>query len=205
MSVAEIGIIGGSAFYSLLDGARELTVQTPYGPASDALSVGELGGRRCVFLPRHGRRHHLPPHVVPYRANVYALKELGVTQVIGCCAVGALTAGYEVGEFAFADQVVDFTHGRASTFYDGPITTHVGFTEPYCPLMREAAREAATRLKLAHHTAGTVVVINGPRFSSSAESEFFAAQGWHLENMTQMPEAALARELTLSYLNVSLD
>ncbi len=204
MSVAEIGIIGGSGFYSLMSKARELTVQTPYGPTSDVLSVGEIGGRKCVFLPRHGRRHTLPPHVIPYRANIYALKELGVTQVIACNAVGALTPEHSVGQFVFADQVVDLTHGRAGTFYDGPITTHIGFTEPYCPGMRQVAHEAALRLKLAHATSGTIAVINGPRFSTAAESRFLAAQGWHLENMTQMPECALAREMTLSYLNISL-
>jgi 5'-methylthioadenosine phosphorylase len=204
MSVAEIGIIGGSGFYSLLPKARELTVQTPYGPASDVLSVGELAGRKCVFLPRHGRRHSLPPHVIPYRANIYALKELGVTQIIACNAVGALTDDHPVGHFVFADQVVDFTHGRAGTFYDGPITTHIGFTEPYCPAMRQVAHEAALRLKLAHATSATIVVIDGPRFSSAAESRWFAAQGWQLENMTQMPECSLAREMTLSYMNISL-
>jgi 5'-methylthioadenosine phosphorylase len=204
MSVAEIGIIGGSGFYSLLPRARELTVQTPYGPTSDVLSVGEIAGRKCVFLPRHGRRHALPPHVIPYRANIYAMKELGVTMVIACNAVGALSEEHSVGQFVFADQVVDFTHGRAGSFYDGPITTHIGFTEPYCPMMRQVGHEAALRLKLAHATSGTIVVIDGPRFSSAAESRFFGAQGWHLENMTQMPECALAREMTLSYLNISL-
>jgi 5'-methylthioadenosine phosphorylase len=204
MSVAEIGIIGGSGFYALMNKARELTVQTPYGPTSDVLSVGEIAGRKCVFLPRHGRRHTLPPHVIPYRANIYALKELGVTQIIACNAVGALTEEHHIGQFVFADQVVDLTHGRAGTFYDGPITTHIGFTEPYCPMMRQVAHEAALRLKLPHAVSGTIAVINGPRFSTAAESRFLAAQGWHLENMTQMPECALAREMTLSYLNISL-
>lgn len=205
MGVAEIGIIGGSGFYQLLSGGRELTVQTPYGAASDVISVGELAGREVAFIPRHGRRHHLPPHVIPYRANIFALKELGVLQIIGVTAVGALTEAHQVGDFALADQLVDFTHGtRADTYYDGPITTHVGFGEPYCRQLRETAQAAATELGITCHKAATIVVTNGPRFSTRAESAFFAAQGWQLENMTQYPEAVLARELALSYLNISL-
>ena len=205
MSVAEIGIIGGSGFYELFQGGRELTVQTAYGATSDVINAGEIAGRKCAFIPRHGRRHHLPAHVIPYRANMFALKELGVTQVIGITAVGALTNDFAVGDIAFADQLVDFTHGRRpDTYYDGPITTHVGFGEPYCPAMRAAAMQAAEETGLDCRDRATVVVTNGPRFSTRAESAFFAAQGWHLENMTQYPEAVLARELTLSYLNVSL-
>jgi len=205
MNVAEIGIIGGSGFYRMFKGGRELTVQTPYGPTSEVVTVGELSGRQCAFLPRHGVRHHLPSHKVPYRANCYALKELGVAQIIGCCAVGALTKQHDVGDFVFADQLVDFTRGgREDTFYNGPIATHIGFTEPYCPAMRKAAVGAAKKIGLNAGDRATVVVTNGPRFSTRAESEFFAAQGWHLENMTQYPEAVLARELSLSYMNVSL-
>lgn len=205
MSVAEIGIIGGSGLYQLLSSGRELTVQTPYGATSDVISVGQLGGREVAFVPRHGRRHHLPPHMIPYRANVFALKELGVLQLIGVTAVGALTEAHGIGEFALGDQLVDFTHGtRADTYYDGPITTHVGFGEPYCRQMREVALAAAQEQGLDCHETATIVVTNGPRFSTRAESAFFAAQGWHLENMTQHPEAVLARELALSYLNISL-
>lgn len=205
MSVAEIGIIGGSGFYKLLGGERELTVQTPYGPASDVITVGEIAGRQCAFLARHGRRHHLPPHKIPYRANIFALKELGVSQIIGTNAVGALDPQYKVGDFVFADQLVDFTMGtREDTFYDGPITTHISFAEPYCPAMRKAAIKVAADNEHPCHGEGTIVVVNGPRFPTAAESAFFKAQGWQLENMTQYPEAALARELTLSYMNLSL-
>ena len=205
MSTAEIGIIGGSGFYHLLPGGRELTVQTPYGPTSDVIAVGELAGRACAFLPRHGRRHSLPPHVIPYRANIFALKELGVTQIIGVTAVGALTEHFEVGDFACPDQLVDYTHGRrADTYYDGPITTHVGFAQPFCPQMRETVLGAASSLGLGCHTTATVVVTNGPRFSTLAESRFYAEMGWDLENMTLYPEAVLARELGLSYANISL-
>lgn len=205
MSAAEIGIIGGSGFYHLLSGGSELTVQTPYGATSDVITVGELAGRRCAFLPRHGRRHHLPPHMIPYRANMFAFKELGIKQVIGVTAAGALSSHYDIGDFVCADQLVDFTHGRrADTYYDGPITTHIGFGQPYCPSMRDAAIGAASELGLGCHVSATVVVTNGPRFSTYAESRYFADQGWDLENMTQYPEVALARELGLSYLNISL-
>jgi len=205
MSKADIGIIGGSGFYNLLPGGAELTVQTPYGATSDLITIGELGGRRCAFLPRHGRRHQLPAHVVPYRANVFAFKELGVTQVIGVTAVGALNRHFDVGDFVCADQLVDFTHGRREdTYYNGPIATHVGFGQPYCPQMRDTAIATASKLGLGCHVAATIVVTHGPRFSTYAESRFFAAQGWDLENMTQYPEAVLARELGLSYLNLSL-
>jgi 5'-methylthioadenosine phosphorylase len=206
MTLAEIGIIGGSGFYHLpLEDERRLTLQTPYGAASDSVSLGTLGGRRVAFLPRHGREHQHPPHKVPYRANLYGLKELGVSQVIGCAAVGALSSEYPVGSFALADQLVDWTHGtRVDTYYDGPLTTHIDVSEPYCPAMRAAAVKAAAAGGLRLNPAATLVCTAGPRFCTRAESQFFARQGWHLENMTQYPEAVLARELNLSYLNVSL-
>jgi 5'-methylthioadenosine phosphorylase len=206
MTMAEIAVIGGSGFYNLpLDDERRLVLQTPYGPASGAVTLGRLGGRPAAFLPRHGAEHQLPPHRVPYRANLYALRELGVTQIIGCCAVGALTADCAVGDFVLANQLVDWTHGtRADTFYDGPLTTHIDASEPYCPVMRAVAVQAAAQIGMPLTDGGTVVTTAGPRFSTKAESQFFARQGWQLENMTQYPEAILARELNLSYLNISL-
>jgi 5'-methylthioadenosine phosphorylase len=206
MGLAEIAVIGGSGFYHLpLEGLRRLTLQTPYGPLSAPVSLGRLGGRAVVFLPRHGPEHQLPPHAIPYHANIYALKELGVTQIVGCCACGALGPKPQVGSFATAAQLVDWTHGtRRDTFYDGPLTTHIDLTEPYCPAMRTALIQAAKELDLPLASDPTLVVTAGPRFSTRAETEFFARQGWQLENMTQYPEAALARELNLSYLNLSL-
>lgn len=206
MTLAEIGIIGGSGFYHLqLEEERRLTLQTPYGAASDAVSLGRLGGRQVAFLPRHGREHQFPPHKVPYRANIYGLKELGVTQLIGTAAVGALSPGLPVGSFALADQLIDWTHGtRPDTFYDGPLTTHIDVTEPYCPAMRAAAVRAAASHGIRLAPSATLVCTAGPRFCTRAESSFFAQQGWQLENMTQYPEAVLARELNLSYLNLSL-
>jgi 5'-methylthioadenosine phosphorylase len=142
--------------------------------------------------------------MVPYRANVQALKQTGVTRVIGPCAVGSLVPEAEPGDLVFCDQFVNFTSGRKDTFYDGPETTHVSSADPYCPEMRKVGIEAARRLGMKVHESGTVVVIQGPRFSTRAESRFFRSQGWQVINMTQYPEAILAREMELCYLNISL-
>ena len=201
---AEIGVFGGSGFYSLLEGAQEIAVQTPYGPPSDVVTVGEIAGRRVAFLPRHGRRHQYPPHAINYRANVWAMKQLGVTRLLGPCAAGSLQPHVRPGEFVLCDQFVDRTTGRKDTFYDGPETIHVSLADPYCPQLRAIAWEAAQRLGLPAHPAGTVVVVQGPRFSTRAESRWFRAAGWEVINMTQYPEVVLARELELCYLNISL-
>ena len=204
MAVAEIGVFGGSGFYSLLDGAEELKIETPYGPPSDAITVGELGGRRVAFLPRHGRTHQFPPHVINYRANVAAMKQLGVTRILAPCAAGSLQPGVRPGDFVICDQLVDRTSGRRDTFYDGPETIHIGVADPYCPQLRGVAWEVATRQRLPVHRAGTVVVIQGPRFSTRAESRWFRQAGWEVINMTQYPEAVLAREAEVCFLNISL-
>jgi 5'-methylthioadenosine phosphorylase len=199
-----IGVFGGSGFYEFLEEAEEIELDTPFGNPSAALVVGELAGQRVAFLPRHGRRHELPPHRIPYRANLWAMREVGVRRVIGPCASGALRPELELGEFVVCDQFVDRTSGRADTFYDGPETTHVAFAEPYCPEMRELAVREGTSLGLDLHDRGTVVCVQGPRFSTRAESDLFRKQGWEVINMTQYPESVLARELELCYLNVSL-
>jgi len=205
MANAEIGVIGGSGLYRLFDAGQAITVETPYGPTSDSLSVGKLAGKNCAFLPRHGRNHHLPPHRVPYKANLFAFKELGVKAVIAQNAVGSLNELYKVGDFVVADQLMDWTMGkREDTYFDGPITTHIGLAKPYCPVVREALLKAALHHDLTCHDGGSIVAVNGPRFPTLAESRFFSAQGWDLENMTQYPEAALARELGISYANISL-
>jgi 5'-methylthioadenosine phosphorylase len=201
---AEVGIFGGSGFYSLLDDVEEVTVETPYGRPSAPLSVGDIGGRRVAFLPRHGRKHELPPHRVPYRANLWAMKELGVTRIVGPCAAGSLQPHVKPGHFVVCDQLIDWTTGREDTFYDGPETTHIGFSDPYCPEMREAAVKAGRDLGLDLHERGTVICVQGPRFSTRAESDHFRSQGWEVINMTQYPESVLARELEICYLNVSL-
>ena len=204
MTTAEIGVFGGSGFYSFLDDVEEVEVDTPFGAPSAPLMVGEIEGRRVAFLARHGLKHHLPPHRVPYRANVWAMKELGVRRIVGPCAAGSLQAAVKPGHFVICDQLVERTWGRRDTFYDGPETTHIGFADPYCPTMREAAIKEGRDLGIDLHERGTVVVVQGPRFSTKAESDSFRQQGWEVINMTQYPESVLAREQELCYLNVSL-
>ena len=201
---AELGLFGGSGFYSFLDGASDVAVHTPYGPPSDRVAVGEVAGRRIAFLPRHGRNHAIPPHRINYRANLWAMRELGVTRILAPCAVGSLRRDIAPGTFVVCDQIVDRTSGRADTFYDGPVVTHVGFADPYCPELRSLAAVCGTDLGIPIREAGTGVVIQGPRFSTRAESAFYAAQGWDVIGMTQYPEVVLARELELCCVNISL-
>ena len=201
---ADIGVFGGSGFYRFFKGAQGVAVRTPYGKPSGMVTLSEVGGKRVAFIPRHGVHHEYPPHRVPYRANVYAFKRLGAARIIAPNAVGSLKADIRPGDLVFCDQFVNFTTGREDTFYDGPETTHVGMAQPYCAQMREVAVEAAEKLGLAHHSSGTAVVIQGPRFSTTAESRFFTKQGWDVINMTQYPEVVLAREQELCYLNISL-
>jgi 5'-methylthioadenosine phosphorylase len=201
---AEVGIFGGSGFYSFLEDVEEVKVDTPYGEPSAPVSVGTVEDRRVAFLPRHGRQHQHPPHRVPYRANVWAMKELGALRIVGPCAAGSLQPHVKPGHFVVCDQLVDWTRGRADTFYDGPETTHIAFADPYCPEMRDVALRTGKDLGLELHDRGTVVCVQGPRFSTRAESDLFRRQGWEVINMTQYPEAILARELEMCYLNVSL-
>jgi 5'-methylthioadenosine phosphorylase len=201
---AEIGVFGGSGFYSLIENAREVWIETPYGAPSDRVALGEIAGKKVAFLPRHGKDHRFPPQSINYRANLWAMKELGVTRIIGPTACGSLKREYEPGDMAVADQVVDRTTGRIDTFYDGPITTHVSFADPYCPQLRPLAIGALKSIGVKTHETGTVVVIQGPRFSTRSESKWFQDAGWEIINMTQYPECYLARELEICYVNISL-
>ena len=201
---AKVGVFGGSGFYSFLNDVDETKVDTPYGEPSAPVAVGEVGGVRVAFLPRHGSEHQFPPHMINFRANVWALKELGVERVIGPCAAGSLNRDMKPGDFVVCDQLVDRTAGRKDTFYDGPVTTHVSFADPYCPELRGLAIATARDEGIPVHDRGTVVTIQGPRFSTRAESKWFQASGWEVINMTQYPEAYLARELEMCYVNVSL-
>jgi 5'-methylthioadenosine phosphorylase len=200
-SAAEIGIIGGSGLYALLDDAREVEVSTPYGPPSDPLTVAEVGGRRVAFLPRHGRDHRFPPHRIPYRANLWALRSLGVRQIIAPCAVGGLRPELGPGTFVVPDQIIDRTNGREQTYFDTG-AVHVSFADPYCPDGRAAVLRAAGRVGAVD--GGTMVVVEGPRFSTRAESRWFTAIGGSIVNMTGHPEAVLARELALCYTAIAL-
>ena len=194
----EIAVVGGSGFYSFFDeGAERVTVDTPYGSPSSPITIGEVGGRLTAFLARHGEHHEFPAHRVPYRANMWALRSLGVRRVLSPCAVGSLTTELGVGTIAVPDQLVDRTSGREQTFFDRG-AVHGPFADPYCPELRSASLQPGVV------EGGTMVVVEGPRFSTRAESQWFAAQGWNLVNMTGHPEAVLARELELCFASVAL-
>ena len=202
--IATIGVFGGSGFYKFLENIEEINIDTPYGKTSDALMLGTIAGKKVAFMPRHGRNHSIAPHKVNYRANVWAMKSIGCKHVISPCAAGSLQKHVKPGDIVFCDQYVNWTNGRKDTFYDGPVVTHVSAADPYCPELRELAIKCAEKLGLEHHTTGTVVVIQGPRFSTKAESKFFTNQGWEVINMTQYPEAHLVKELDMCPLNISL-
>ena len=202
--VASIGVIGGSGFYEFLDDAREISVDTPFGAPSDVLTVGTVAGRSVAFLPRHGRDHRYPPHRIPYLANLWALRSVGVRQVLAPSAVGSLTAAHGPGTLVIPDQLVDRTTGRTQTYYAEGGAVHVQFADPYCPAGRSVAAATAHAAGWPPVTSGTLVVIDGPRFSTRAESRWYAAQGWTIVGMTGHPEAVLARELALCYTSLSL-
>lgn len=201
--LAEIGVIGGSGLYAFLDDAREVAVDTPYGAPSDPLVVGEVGGRSVAFVPRHGADHRFPPHRIPYRANLWALRSVGVRQVLAPCAVGGLQPELGPGSLVVCDQLVDRTSGRAQTYHDTG-AVHVSFADPYCPMGRSTTVRLARVAGLPVTDGGTMVVVEGPRFSTRAESRWFSGQGWSVVNMTGHPEAVLARELALCYTAVAL-
>jgi 5'-methylthioadenosine phosphorylase len=198
---AEIGIIGGSGLYSFAEEAEPVNVSTPYGPPTAAIMVGTVSGRRVAFVARHGARHEYPPHLVNYRANLWAFRSLGVRQVLAPYAVGSLRPDLPAGTIVVPDQLVDRTWGRAHTLFDQvAAVAHVSFADPYCPRGRNALLQADATLT----DGGTLVVVNGPRFSSRAESVWHAAQGWSLVGMTAQPEAALARELAVCYTGLAV-
>ena len=204
-----IGVIGGSGFYSLLSDATSVTVDTPYGQPSAAVTVGEIAGRQVAFLPRHGVDHRFPPHRVPYRANIWALKSLGVRQLLTASAVGSLLPEWGPGTIALPDQILDRTWGRPHTFHlaeDGADrgVAHVSLADPYHEYGRKAALRAAASTGVAVQDGATLVVINGPRFSTRAESLDYQRSGAHLIGMTAMPETVLARELALPLTSLCL-
>ncbi len=201
---AEIGVFGGSGFHSLLEDVREIKVDTPYGAPSDSIFLADVAGRSVAFLPRHGRRHTIPPHKINYRANVWAFRALGVKAVISPCAAGSLQEHVKPGDFVVCDQFVDRTRGRADTFFEGPIVSHVSAAEIYDPTLRRVAIDVIREHDIPLHERGTVVVIQGPRFSTRAESKWFSDAGWEVINMTQYPEAYLCRELGMAVVNISL-
>ncbi len=201
---ADIGVFGGSGFYSFLENVQEVEIETPYGKPSDKLAIAKIGDKTVAFLPRHGKEHQLPPHMINYRANIYAMKMLGVKCIIAPNASGSLRADFKPGDFVITDQFIDRTWGRKDTYFDGPITTHVSPAEAYDKSMRTLASETCRELGIPVHDQGTVVVIQGPRFSTKAESRWFSKMGWDVINMTQYPEVMLAKELEIPYANIAL-
>ncbi|ABP94864.1 methylthioadenosine phosphorylase [Metallosphaera sedula] len=204
---AQIAVIGGSGLYDpgIFSNTREIKVYTPYGEPSDLITLGELEGKVVAFLPRHGRRHRIPPHKINYRANIWALKELGVKWVISVSAVGSLNLGYKPGEFVIPDQFIDMTKRREYTFYDGPVVAHVSMAEPFCNSLRKVIIESAKRLNITTHPKGTYICIEGPRFSTRAESlvwkDVFKAD---IIGMTLVPEVNLACEAEMCYSTIAM-
>src|SRR5438093_4907816 len=180
------------------------SIQTPYGAPSDTIAVGRIGDVRVAFLPRHGQHHRIPPHAINYRANLWAMAQLGVTRLIAPTAAGSLQPAVKPGHFVVCDQFVDRTYDRAQTFYDGPRVVHISTADPYCPELRALSIDVARELSITVHERGTVVVVQGPRFSTRAESKWYSSQGWQVINMTQYPEVVLARELQMCYVNLAL-
>ncbi len=199
---AKIGIIGGSGFYNFLKG-KEISVTTPYGKPSDKILTFDCLGKKVAFLPRHGKEHQYPPHKINYRANLYAFKKLGVERIIAPCAVGSLKAEIKPGDFVICNQFINQTRARFDTFFDGPKVIHISTAEPYCLELRKLAIKSCQKLKIPFHKTGTIVIIEGPRFSTRAESNFYSKMG-DIINMTQYPEMVLARELEMCYLSISL-
>src|SRR4051794_35798738 len=179
-----IGVFGGSGFYRFLDDVEEVPVATPYGPPSARIRIGDIGGTRVAVMPRHGDNHQPPAHRINYRANVWAMREVGVKRLIGPCACGSLQPELHPGTFLIADQFVDRTRGREDTFYDGPQTTHVAAAEPYCPELREILLQAATEAEIPVVDGGTVVVIHGPRLSTRAAARRVPPPGFGAGHIT---------------------
>ncbi|MBC7108836.1 MAG: S-methyl-5'-thioadenosine phosphorylase [Methanomassiliicoccales archaeon] len=205
MDRVRIAIIGGTGVYEegLFKIKKSVKLNTPYGPPSDDIQIGELGETKVAFLSRHGKNHIYPPHRVNYRANIWALKELGVERVISPCAVGSLKEDYRPGEIVIVDQFIDFTKRRDYTFFDGAKTIHIGAADPFCPELRQLFIEQAMKEKILFKPSGTYICIEGPRFSTRAESRMFRNFA-DIIGMTLVPECQLARELEMCYVSLAM-
>ncbi|WP_420366493.1 MTAP family purine nucleoside phosphorylase [Curtobacterium sp. L3-7] len=201
---ATIGVIGGSGLYELFapGTADEMDVETPFGPTSSPVTVGTMAGKRVAFLTRHGREHSVAPHLINHRANVWALRSLGVRAIVSSSAVGGLHPDYAPGTFVVTDQLIDRTWGRADTFFEDQVQ-HLSFADPFDPVLRRVAVDAVAALDVPFRPTGTCVVIQGPRFSTRAESVWMREAGGHTINMTMTPEVPLAAELGIGTVNLS--
>jgi 5'-methylthioadenosine phosphorylase len=202
---AEIGIFGGTGIYDpgLLKEAKEVTIETPYGRPSDAITVGIFNEKRIAFMPRHGKKHTIPPHLINYRANIWAFKHLGITRIIAPSAVGSLREEIAPGNFVLPSQFIDFTKSRKGTFSDDGSVIHISVADPFCPELQSAILGSAKIQNIPMHTGKTYVCIEGPRFSTKAESRFFRTTGADIIGMTLVPECQLAREAQICYASIS--
>lgn len=201
---ADIGVIGGSGLYELGKDVRRIEIDTPYGKPSDSISLMDIEGRKVAFLPRHGKGHTLSPAEVNYRANIDAMAQLGVKAIISPNCVGSLREDYAPGDFVVTDQYINMTSGRKDTFFQSPQVEHLSSAEPYDKCLRQYAMEEGVKMGHTMHDGGTTVVINGPRFSTKAESRMFSIIGGDLVNMTQYPEAYLCQEKNIPVVNIAL-
>ena len=206
MAEAEVAFIGGSGLYAIdgLADSKQVTIDTPFGPPSDALTIGTLQGRRVAFLARHGKGHRYLPSEIPFRANIYALKLLGVERIISISAVGSLQEGIAPLDMVVPDQIIDRTRGRISTFFGDGVAAHVGFADPFCPELRQDLVETARNRSVTVHDRGIYVVMEGPQFSTRAESNLYRSWGASIIGMTALPEAKLAREAEICYATLAL-
>jgi len=202
---AEVGIFGGTGIYDsgLLKNGREITIDTPYGKTSDTITIGEFNGRKVAFMPRHGKKHTIPPHLINFRANIWAFKELGVKRIIAPSAVGSLKEELEPGHFALPSQFIDFTKSREGTFSEDGKVIHISVADPFCPELQNVILNVTKNQEIQLHDNCTYVCIEGPRFSTKAESQFFRTTGADIIGMTLVPECQLAREAQICYVSIS--
>ena len=202
---AEIGIFGGTGIYDseMLQNSKEITIDTPYGKTSDSITIGEFNGRKIAFMPRHGKKHTIPPHMINYRANIWAFKELGVKRIIAPSAVGSLKENFQPGNFALPTQFLDFTKSRETSFSENGRVIHISVAEPFCPELQKTVINSARKQDIILHDKCTYVCIEGPRFSTKAESKFFKSTGADIIGMTLVPECQLAREAQICYVSIS--
>jgi len=202
---AEIGIFGGTGIYDseLLQESKEISIDTPYGKTSDSITIGDYKGRKVAFMPRHGKKHAIPPHMINFRANIWAFKELGVTRILAPSAVGSLKEEFKPGDFALPSQFLDFTKSRIGSFSEDGRVIHISVAEPFCPELQEIVLQTAQSQNIKIHKNCTYVCIEGPRFSTKAESKFFRTTGADIIGMTLVPECQLAREAQICYVSIS--
>ena len=204
-NTAEIGIFGGTGIYDseMLQDSKEITIETPYGKTSDRITIGDLNGKKIAFMPRHGKKHSIPPHMINYCANIWAFKELGITRIISPSAVGSLKEEIKPGDFVLPTQFIDFTKSRRNSFSEDGRVIHISVADPFCPELQEIVSNAAKNQDISLHKDCTYTCIDGPRFSTKAESRFYKSTGADIIGMTLVPECQLAREAQICYVSIA--